>query len=249
MYKLSKIIVLLLTILSIFSLAYASQKVYTIEQVIIKNGYAYNIQDNELISGIVRMYYDTGELLKEVSLRNGLRHGPTRSFGQQGNLYEEMIYDNEDLISGSRYDENGKKWPIDHIDIQHINSNNPNSSAYKEIEIVEKIEKAMSGITMSNYDQNLTKEQRFLKSIELIDLAFKKAGFDYFDTIKKVADDLRNHRDQIPQTEKSRHKLIIVLLAFEKSECDYQKVDCLKLYPPDIQKSVKWLWSNTEMSM
>ena len=85
------------------------------------------------------------------------------------------------------------------------------------------------------------KKEVYKKSIEYFSKAFEQAGYSYFDTINEVANDLKNHRDRIPPKGESRHKMIIMLMALQKKDCKYYKIDCLSLYPPETRESVKWL--------
>ena len=228
---------------------HADDSIYMMEDTIKKDGYVYDKKSNQPINGIVKIYYDSGGIRREISFKEGIRHGVSKSYNIEGILYSEMLFERESLILGYRYDPKGNKRKLDNREIQYFNSTNPKSPESKEAEVVRKINDAIKVIKKPTPDSNLTGEERFKSGIELFSEAFEKAGYNYFDTINKVADDLKNHRDRIPGTGETRHKLIIMLMALEKSSCQYQKLDCLELYPLNIRDSVKWLWDNTEWSI
>jgi len=267
--KNTSIIALLLFIIA--GTAYAAEKTYNIEDVIEKDGFTYDKKTNELVNGIIQIYYESGELRGEIPIkdglpegvakyysetgmltmdrvyRNGKKHGMER-FYNDGKMFSERRYENNKLISGYRYGKNGEKIELSGEMIQEYNSSLPHPFAAKEAEAVKKIETAMKTIEKPTPDNNLTREEIYIRSIDYFSKAFEQAGYSYFDTINEVADDLKNHRDRIPFNGESRHKLIIMLLALQKSDCQYYKVDCLKLYPPETQESVKWLYENSGWS-
>ena len=75
MKNINKLFFILLFPLCFISSVYANDRIYTMEEVIKKDGYAYDKRSNELIYGIVIIYNDSGELRKEISLKGGVRHG------------------------------------------------------------------------------------------------------------------------------------------------------------------------------
>lgn len=273
MRRLIKALIIILFSLTVVASVFAVDKVYTKEETIKKDSYTYDKKSNQLINGIVKINHKSGELKGEIPLKEGLAHGVARYYDTSGTLLEERIYNegerhgvsrafdddgstisektfkNNRLISGFWYSKSGEKTKISSTMIQDYNSSLPNPLEAKEAEAVRKINAAIKSSKKPEYDSNLTNKERFKKSIEVFSKAFEKAGYNYFDTIKKVSNDLQNHRDRIPNKGESRHKLIIMLMAVQKSECQYQKVDCLQLYPPDTRESVQWLWNNSGWSM
>lgn len=247
-YQINLVILTLFHMIFVSSV-HANDKIYTMEDIIKNDGYAYDKKSNQPISGIVKIYYDSGVLKKEISLKGGIRHGSSKSYDIEGILYSEMIFEHESLISGYTCDKEGYKMELHKEQIQYFNSTNPKSPEAKEAEVVKKINAALKTVKKQTPDSNLTVEEKSKSWIEFISEGFEKAGYNYFDTINKVADDLKNHRDRIPGTGETRHKLIIMLMALEKSGCQYEKVDCLQYYPPDTRESVQWLWKNTGWSM
>ena len=227
----------------------ASDKVFTMEEIFRKDGVAYDKIYKKPVNGIVNIFHESGTLKKEISLKEGVRDGVSRSYNADGELTTEMFFKKERLISGSRPGGNGTRTNFDNFDIYHFNSSNPNSLESKEAEAVKKINTASKAIERPKYDSDLTNDVRFKKGLEVLVQAFEKAGYNFFDTINKVANDLKNHRENVPTQGESRHKLIIMSLGIQKSECEYQKIDCLPLYPTEVRESVKWLWENTGFSM
>lgn len=251
----------------------AGDKVYTMEEIIKKDGYTYNKQNDNLISGIVKIYHKSGVLRGEVPINEGLphgvaryydtsanlleernyidgkRHGVCKTYNNDGSLLSEKLFNKNIWISGFRYNDNGEKTEISSTMIQDYNASLPHPFAAKEAEAVKKINAAIKSSTSPTFDSNLTNEERFKVSIDVFTKAFEKAGYNYFDTINKVAGDLKNHRNNVPNKGESRHKFIIMLMGVQKSGCQYQKIDCLQLYPSEARESVQWLWENTGFSM
>ena len=236
-------------LLAFTSSALANDKIFTMEEIFRQDGVAYNKIDKKPVNGIVKIYSESGALEKEISLKEGVRDGVSRSYNAEGELITEMFFKNERLISGSRPGGNGTRTKFDDLDIYSFNSTNPNSIEFKEAEAAKKINDAIKTIERPRYDSDLTSDERFEKALEVFVQAFERAGYNFFDTINKVANDLENHRENVPTQGESRHKLIIMLLGTQKSECEYQKIDCLPLYPTEVRESVKWLWENTKFSM
>jgi len=113
--------------------------------------------------------------------------------------------------------------------------------AYRKIESITKD-------NLIEHDENLSKEERARKPVELMRSIFEQAGYDYDDTITKVVDDMRNHPERIPNNPESVPTMIYVGIHLMMSNCDYLQVDCLKFFPSDTAESIRWLLENTEFS-
>ncbi len=82
-------------------------------------------------------------------------------------------------------------------------------------------------------------------AIEVFSKAFEKAGYNYYETIEQVVDDMKNHPEKIPPLPRmSRHEMIIMLMVLQKSSCQHDKIDCLQFYPPETRDAAQWLWEN-----
>ncbi len=265
------------TVLSLTVLVsvHAEEKVYDKEERTFKDGYFYHKETDERINGIVKIGYQTGELKGEgeIPVKDGLkhgvakyyapagiliedrtyhegnRHGISKVYNKDGSLLAEEIFENNRLISGYWPEENGEKKAFSKAMIENYNATLPHPFAKKEAEAVKKIQVAIESIEKPEYDENLRKQERIRIGVEFFSRGFEKAGYNYFETIKQVADDMKNHPERIPPKGESRHKMIIMLMALQKSECEYQKVDCLQFYPSDTREAVQWLWKKTGWSI
>jgi hypothetical protein len=111
--------------------------------------------------------------------------------------------------------------------------------AYKTLEA-----QAKMGSSVSN--ANVSKEDHLKKTVEIFRSIYLKAGYNFDDTIIKVADDMRYHPERIPNNPQSVPTMICVGIHMMMSECNYAKVDCLKFFSSDTAEAINWLIRNTE---
>lgn len=78
---------------------HADDNIYMMEDIIKKDGYAYDKKSNQPINGIVKLYHDSGILRKEIYLKEGIRHGVSKSYDSEGILYSEMVFEQLFLYS------------------------------------------------------------------------------------------------------------------------------------------------------
>ena len=95
---------------------------------------------------------------------------------------------------------------------------------------------------------NLEKEEILRKGVEYWRNIFSEAGYNYDDTIVKVVNDMRNNPGSLPKGPETIFTLIYVGMHLAMSECNYNKVDCLKYYTSDAAESISWLIKNTRFS-
>ena len=111
--------------------------------------------------------------------------------------------------------------------------------AYEKLEEAQKIYKP----SYPGKDSTLAEKQK--ASINMFRDLFKQAGFDFDATIRQIAKDLENKTVTIPKNGQNVITMIIVLLSYVKSHCEYEKVDCLSFFDPKTSEAVQWLWKNT----
>lgn len=260
MKHLITVLVILVYSFTMTIFAHGEENVYAKGEVTFNDGAFYHKETNERINGIIKTDYRKGELKgkREIPIKNGLAHGVAKFYNQEGVLSKEWIY-HEGKRNGIRvYNEDGslrsdkkieKKALSKEMIEKYSKASLPHPFAKKETEAVKKIQKAIESGEKPEYDENMTKEERFKGAIELFSKGFEKAGYNYFETIKRVADDIKNHPERIPPQGESRYKMIIQLMALQKSDCKYYKIDCLQFYPSETREAVQWLWENTGWSI
>ncbi len=115
---------------------------------------------------------------------------------------------------------------------------------------VEKIFAVQKSIEPPKYDPNDSHEERARKWVEYNRSLFRQAGYDFDETTIQVVDDMRYHRERLPQgnANDSVFGYIYVSLNMMLSDCKYYKVDCMKLFSGKMAESVKWLSENTSFS-
>jgi len=98
---------------------------------------------------------------------------------------------------------------------------------------------------------------RHRASTEYFREVFKRAGYDWDATIRAVANDLKNKTNKIPLVQPEPDEepsstnrenvatMVIVLMSYMKSHCEYDHVNCLGLFDSQTSEAVKWLWGNT----
>jgi hypothetical protein len=116
-------------------------------------------------------------------------------------------------------------------------------------EAVKKVEAAFKQISLPKNEKNLSHEERRLKSVELMRIVYKKAGYSYDATIVQIAEDIQNHPERIPMNSITIANHVIAGIHVMMSECKYTEVDCLKFFDADTAKAIKTLMRITEFSM
>jgi hypothetical protein len=110
-----------------------------------------------------------------------------------------------------------------------------------------KIEEAGNNYKL-NSSQQLNPAERELAGINAYRNIFKIAGYDFDATIQKVSLDLKERNAHVPRGGDNVATMIIVIMSFTKSHCEYEQVNCLAFFDSKTSKAVKWLWENTEFS-
>ncbi len=264
--------IVLLSITLLINPAFGNNRIYTMKGVK-KSGNIYldNIT-NAPISGFLNNYFDSGELNGVIPVNNGLRHGVAKYFSKSGklrsetryeygkkhglqktffnngNVHDEMTFDNSRLISYYQYSLDGEKDKIPNDLIYKYNLRNPNSLEYKEDTAYEEIENAAKSLGITKSIGYMNDDEKMKVKIDSFSKAFELAGYNYFETIISVVNDLKNNREKILLHGNSRHKLILMSFAMMKSECKNKKIDCLNLFPTDTRQSAKWLLENANFS-
>lgn len=59
------------------------------------------------IHGIMRCYFDTGEIDIEISMIKGVKQGYSRSYHRSGLISEESLYEKGKLVYSTTYDHKG----------------------------------------------------------------------------------------------------------------------------------------------
>ena len=116
-------------------------------------------------------------------------------------------------------------------------------------EAYDKIDKASKDIKLPQIKQDATSEERYRLVLDSQREAFRKAGYDFDASIRKIAKDLQNNRSIIPKNEITILNVIIISLHFMKSQCDYEKFDYLVLFDKKTSIAVQYILSHTEFKM
>lgn len=98
--KIFKVIVFLYICFWGFS-SFAEEK-YTMENTVLKGNIRYDFQDKP-ITGMLFVYYPSGELLLEMPYKNGRFHGIARGYMKEGPLYMELVYKNGKEVKRKTY--------------------------------------------------------------------------------------------------------------------------------------------------
>lgn len=116
-------------------------------------------------------------------------------------------------------------------------------------EAYDKIDKAGKEIKLPKIKQDATNEEKYRLAIDIHREAFRKAGYDFDASIRKIAKDLQSNRNPIPKNEITSFNMVIVSLHFMKSQCDYDKVDYLVFFDKETAIAVQYILSHTEFKL
>jgi hypothetical protein len=116
-------------------------------------------------------------------------------------------------------------------------------------EAYDKISNATRQTPQLPYKDSTYTEERAYKLLEKQREIFKAAGYSYDATLKKVAKDLQSPNDQIPEDIATIAGFIVAGVHIMMSECENQKIDCLRRYPSDIAQAIKSIRNNSKFSL
>ncbi len=262
---------ILLSFLIIVNSAYGNKRTYTMEEVIKTEGIYYEKVNNKPINGVLKIYHDsggqmvipinnglrhgvakyflkTGELIRHTRYENGKKNGLEKTYRSNGNVLVEFTFENNRLISQYQYSYDGVKEKIPDNIVYEYNLKNPNSLESKEAKAYVKIENAIKSVDSPKYDKNMTDHESMKNIIEVYDKAFDLAGYNFFETINIVVEDLKIKQERILLHGKSRHKLILLTFGMMRSDCEQKEIDCLQFFPADTRPSAKWLLGSSGFS-
>lgn len=109
-----------------------------------------------------------------------------------------------------------------------------------------KIYSAMQKVQIPNNSSSKFDEHTAYQLLEYNRTVYATAGYSYDATLIKVANDMKNNR--IPQG-LSVAGLIVSVVHTMMSGCEYDKIDCLKLYPTDVAQAMKSIRTNSKFSL
>ena len=89
----------------------------------------------------------------------------------------------------------------------------------------------------------------FRENFNMLRRVYSDAGYDLDATIVQMADDLKNHQDRIPLGRVTIFNHLVAMLHLMKSECEYNKVNCLDGMPVPTIEAVRFIWENTNFNM
>ncbi len=112
-----------------------------------------------------------------------------------------------------------------------------------------KIDEAGRRIGVQQLKESTTPEERMRASVELMRDAYEAAGYNYDDTIVRIADDMQNHPERIPKNEITVVNHVVAGIHVMMSECDYQKIDCLRFFSASTADAIKSLINKTKFKM
>ena len=115
-------------------------------------------------------------------------------------------------------------------------------------EAMKKLEKAFKEIEAQKPSNNVAPLEKHKTSVEHFREAFNRAGYSWDATIRLVAHDLKNKSNKLPTSGENIVTMVVVIMSYMKSHCEYDRVDCLKLFDPDTSEAIKWLWENTRFT-
>lgn len=113
------IIVLVVTLT--VTLAFASKE-YTMNDVYGKGGVAYDKKLKKPISGVVKKFYNSGELKDQMAFENGKPNGTQKRYYKSGKLMGEISYKNGKAISGYMFEDGGRKVKMTGSNLAALNS-------------------------------------------------------------------------------------------------------------------------------
>ena len=116
-------------------------------------------------------------------------------------------------------------------------------------EAADKVDKAGRRIGLQKIQASTTPDERMRASVELMRSAYDAAGYNYDDTIVQIVDDMQNHPERIPQNSVTVVNHVVAGIHVMMSECDFQKVDCLRFFSASTAEAIKSLMKNTKFQM
>jgi hypothetical protein len=116
-------------------------------------------------------------------------------------------------------------------------------------EAEDKVDEAGRRIGLQKIKESTSPEERMRASVELMRSSYEAAGYNYDDTIVQIADDMLNHPERIPQNQITVVNHVVAGIHVMMSECNYQKVDCLRFFSASTAEAIKSLMKNTKFQM
>jgi len=115
-------------------------------------------------------------------------------------------------------------------------------------EAMKHLEKVFKEFQPQKPSDNVSPAEKHKASVEHFREAFKRAGYSWDATIRVVAHDLKNKSNRIPTDGQNVAAMVIVLMSYMKSHCEYDHVNCLDLFDSETSAAIKWLWENTKFT-
>jgi len=115
-------------------------------------------------------------------------------------------------------------------------------------EAYNKITAAAKKLPPLPYKDSTYSEERAYRLLEKQRDIFKAAGYSYDLTLKKVSKDLQNN-NELKENIVTVAGIIVAGVHIMMSECENQKIDCLKSYPPDIAQAIRSIRNNSKFSL
>lgn len=123
-----------------------------------------------------------------------------------------------------------------------------NAAPYTD-EALQKINKAITETPKEEPGKTAAREEFHRQNVEYFTKVFEKAGYSYSGTIDKIVEDMKNNPKAIPADRETVYNKIYMLLHILMYECETDKIDCLKFYPPKTAESVQWFIKNSGFSV
>ena len=123
-----------------------------------------------------------------------------------------------------------------------------NAAPYTD-EALQKINKAITDTPKEEPKQIVSREEFHRQNVDYFTKVFAEAGYSYSGTIDKIVDDMKNNPKSIPDDRETVYNKIYMLLHIMMYECEADKIDCLKFYPPKTGESIQWFLKNSGFSV
>lgn len=123
-----------------------------------------------------------------------------------------------------------------------------NAAPYTD-EALQKINKAITDTPKEEPGPTVSREEFHRQNVDYFTKVFAKAGYSYSETIDKIVDDMKSNPKSIPDDRETVYNKIYMLLHIMMSECDSDKIDCLKFYPAKTGESIQWFLKNSGFSV
>lgn len=95
--------------LVIINMSLLAEKVYSVPDVTMHNGRVYDKQTKKLITGILTIYRESGELSAELPCVNGKVNGIVKTYYKVGKVLEEVFVNDNVAVEGYEYNTNNQK--------------------------------------------------------------------------------------------------------------------------------------------